>query len=188
MAAPEIAGKWAIAQAPGVMNENGEIERWQTGSATAMTLLKSGDTDKDNAGGELWKWWSSKDVQTDFMNQLTMIYGKNYIWNSANLKAFNNNNAFSTNDIAVILEQWRWMREIPKVPGWYMLEREISNAWNSIVIGGANTRATIENAVDTINKELRRKLTEFGYMKDGVIIKPYKITTIEYVQQLKGGN
>lgn len=188
MAAPEISGKWGIALAPGVYDENlGEVARWQTGSATAMTLIKSGSDKKDAAGWELLKWWTSADVQTEFMNRLTMIYGKNYIWNSANNEAFSNSVAFSTADKRIISEQWEWMREIPKVPGWYMLERELSNAWNSIVIDGANTRSVIENAVNTIDKELKRKLTEFGYISNGNVVRPYKVTTLEYVNSLKNG-
>ena len=188
MAAPEISGKWSIAVSPGKYDEAlGKVARWQTGSATASTLIKSGDEKKDEAGWELLKWWSSADVQTEYMNRLTMVYGKNYIWNSANLEAFSNSVAFSTADKRVILEQWEWMREIPKVPGWYMLERELSNAWNSIVINGGNTRSVIENAVVNIDKELKRKLTEFGYIKDGQTVKSYKITTLDYVRSLKKG-
>lgn len=188
IAAPEISGKWGIALSPGKYDEDlGEIARWQTGSATAMTLIKSGNDEKDAAGWELLKWWSSAEVQTEYMNRLTMIYGKNYIWNSANNEAFSNSVAFSTADKKIITEQWKWMREIPRVPGWYMLERELSNAWNSIVIDGENTRSVVENAVTTIDKELKRKLTEFGYLKNGEVVKPYKLTTLEYVNSLKNG-
>lgn len=185
MAAPEISGKWGVALSPGVRNADGVIERWQTGSATSMTLIKSGNSNKDDAGWELLKWWSSADVQTEFMNRLTMLYGKAYIWNSANLEAFNNSVAFATADKKIILEQWQWMREIPKVPGWYMLERELSNAWNNIVINGQNTRSVIENAVTTVDKELQRKLEEFGYIENGKVIKPYKLTTLEDIEALK---
>ncbi len=188
MAAPEIAGKWGIALSPGFYDPAlGEVARWQTGSATSMTLLKSGSDEKDAAGWELLKWWSSEEVQTEYMNRLTMIYGKNYIWNSANLGAFNNSVAFSTQDKAVIMEQWQWMREVPKVPGWYMLERELSNAWNSIVIDGENTRSVVENAVTNIDKELKRKLEEFGYIKNGQTVKEYQVTTLEYIRKLKEG-
>ena len=77
------------------------------------------------------------------------------------------------------------MREIPKVPGWYMLERELSNAWNSIVIDGENTRSVVEDAVTVIDKELQRKLTEFGYIENGRVVIPYQVTTLEYIEDLK---
>lgn len=185
MAAPEISGKWGIALSPGVENANGVVERWQTGSATSMALIKSGEDKKDAAGWELLKWWSSAEIQTEFMNRLTMLYGKAYIWNSANLEAFNNSVAFASEDKKTILQQWQWMREIPKVPGWYMLERELSNAWNNIVINGENTRSAIEDAVTAVDKELQRKLEEFGYIENGKPVKPYKLTTLEDVQAIK---
>lgn len=189
IAAPEIQGKWGIALSPGVLNEEtGVVERWQTGSATSMSLVKSGSDEKDAAGWELLKWWSSAEIQTEFMNKLTMLYGKSYIWNSANLEAFNNSIVFSDDDKQTILDQWEWMREIPKVPGWYMLERELSNAWNKIVIDGENTRSVIENAVTTIDKELIRKLEEFGYYKDGKLVKQYQLTTLDYIKQIKANS
>ncbi|MEG2014120.1 MAG: ABC transporter substrate-binding protein, partial [Clostridia bacterium] len=186
-AAPEIAGLWNIAMTPGVLNEaTGEVERWQTGSSTSVTMMNSGNASKIDASWELLKWWTSSEVQTEFMERLTMIYGNAYIWNSANLSAFANSVSFTEKQKSVILSQWKWMREVPKVPGWYMLERELSNSWNSIVINGENTRAVIEGAVTRIDKEIERKMTEFGYMSGGKIIKPYVITTLEYVKQLKG--
>jgi hypothetical protein len=63
-----------------------------------------------------------------------------------------------------------------------MLEREISNVWNRIVFDGANPRVAIDRAVIVVNREIARKMEEFGYLKDGVIIKPYDIPTIEKVK------
>ena len=69
-----------------------------------------------------------------------------------------------------------------------MLERELSNAWNDIVLNGQNTRAVIEDAVTVVNNELERKLIEFGYLDDeGNIITPYKVTTLESIEALKEG-
>ena len=184
LSAPELTGKWDIALSPG--NEmNGEIKRWQTGSAQSMCLINKNDK-KNKAGWELLKWWSSKDVQAEFAKRLSSQFGKGYIWNSANLDAFKESIIFSDAEKNIILKQWEHMREIPRVPGWYMLERELSNAWNGIVLNSKNTRATIEDAVDLINKELTRKLTEFGYLSDtGKTLKEYKVTTLEMIEEIK---
>ena len=184
LSAPELAGKWDIALSPGVKYGD-ETVRWQTGSAQSMCLIDKGEK-KNKAGWELLKWWSDTDTQAEFAKRLSLQYGKGYIWNSANLEAFKQSIIFSDAEKAVILKQWENMREIPRVPGWYMLERELSNAWNSIVLNGQNTRATIENAVDLTNKELNRKLTEFGYLSDtGEVIKPYHVTTLEMIENIK---
>jgi len=188
LSAPELANKWDIMIPPGVESD-GVVQRWQTGSAQSMCLIDK-NAQKNAAGWELLKWWSSKDVQSEFAKRLSLQYGKGYIWNSANLEAFGESIIFTDAEKQTILNQWQWMREIPRVPGWYMLERELSNAWNSIVLKGQNTRACVENAVDLINKELTRKLEEFGYLDStGKSVKPYKVTTMEMVRNLqKGGH
>ena len=184
LSAPELTGKWDITIAPGV-ERDGQIQRWQTGSAQSMCLINKGEK-KNNAGWELLKWWSSKDVQSEFAKRLSLQFGKGYIWNSANLEAFKESIIFTDAEKATILEQWKYMRESPRVPGWYMLERELSNAWNNIVLNSKNTRATIEDAVDLINKELTRKLQEFGYLSDtGEVIRPYHVTTLEMIENMK---
>ena len=184
LSAPELTGKWDIALSPGTM-QDGEIKRWQTGSAQSMCLINKGEK-KNNAGWELLKWWSNKDTQSEFAKRLSLQFGKGYIWNSANLEAFKESIIFTEHEKEIILKQWEHMREIPRVPGWYMLERELSNAWNNIVLNSKNTRATIEDAVDLINKELTRKLKEFGYLSEtGKVIKPYHVTTLDMIENLK---
>ena len=183
LSAPELAGKWGMAVSPGII-QNGKTIRDQTGSAQSMCLINKGEK-KNKAGWELLKWWSSKDVQAEFGRRLSLQYGKGYIWNSANLEAFKESIIFSDEEKATILGQWEHMREIPRVPGWYMLERELSNSWNNIVLNGKNTRSTIEDAVDLINKELNRKLVEFGYLDSaGNVLKPYHVTTMDSIKQL----
>ena len=40
--------------------------------------------------------------------------------------------------------------------------------------------------MDLINKELTRKLTEFGYLDNmGSVIKPYHVTTLEMIEDIK---
>lgn len=61
-----------------------------------------------------------------------------------------------------ILEQWRWYKEIPNVPGSYFLERELQNAWNRTVVDGMNYRSSLETAIGEIEREMQRKMQEFG--------------------------
>jgi hypothetical protein len=54
----------------------------------------------------------------------------------------------------------------------------IFNPWNRVVFDGINVRTAIEDATVTINKEITRKMKEFGYLdKNGNHIKTYKIPT-----------
>lgn len=169
-AAPEIANQWEIALVPGVENEDGEIERWSTGGAESNIIFK--DTDKKDAAWEFLKWWASTDVQVAFGNSLQTTYGKEYMWNTANVEAYNGL-PWSTSHKEVVLQQAEWITEVPRVPGSYMLERELSNAYNSIVLDGENLRTAIDLASKRVNRETIRKLEEFGFMKNGELIEPY---------------
>ena len=79
------------------------------------------------------KWWSSADVQAEYGQTLQISYGTEYIWHTANLEAFTEL-PWSTEDKQVILEQAGWILEAPRILGTYMLEREMSNAFNAIVV------------------------------------------------------
>ncbi|MGH2542810.1 MAG: hypothetical protein ACRDIB_08435, partial [Ardenticatenaceae bacterium] len=69
-----------------------------------------------------------------------------------------------------------------KLPGSYMQERELSNVWNRIVFDGMNPRVAIDTAVVTINREITRKMEEFGYLENGVVVKEFRIPTIETIR------
>jgi ABC-type glycerol-3-phosphate transport system substrate-binding protein len=182
-AAPEIAGSWAIAPSPGVKQKDGTVARWAPGSGQSAMIFK-GTKDKEKSW-ELLKWWMSSETQTDFAFNLQTMYGPEYMWNTANLIAFNNL-PLPDEDKKAIVEQWKYLMEVPKTPGSYMVERELSNIWNKIVFDGENTRSAVDDSVIAINREMSRKLEEFGYMKNGKVVKPYPIPTINQVKGWAG--
>ncbi|WP_245308295.1 extracellular solute-binding protein [Halalkalibacter urbisdiaboli] len=169
-AAPEIANSWDIALMPGIENGEGEVQRWSAGGAESNIIFK--DSDKTEQAWEFLKWWSSKEAQITFGNTLQTTYGEEYIWNTANIQAYEGL-PWKTNHKKVILAQTEWLTEVPRVPGSYMLEREISNAYNSIILDGENLRTAIDLASKRINRETFRKLEEFRYMENGEVIQHY---------------
>ena len=91
-------------------------------------------------------------------------------------------------DKAVIMEQWSWLKEVAKIPGSYIIEREISNIWNQVVFNDANLRSTISDSIIKQDKEISRKMQEFGYMDEqGKVIKTYIYPTAETVKKWKEG-
>jgi ABC-type glycerol-3-phosphate transport system substrate-binding protein len=178
-AAPEIAGWWDIAPYPGKKQEDGTIERWATGSGTTGMIFKGSEKQED--GWELLKWWMETETQSEFATSLQTMFGPEYMWNTANVEAFRLL-PWPEEHKQVILKQWEYLHEVPKTPATYMVERELSNIWNKIVFDGENTRSTVDDSIITINRELARKMEEFGYMKDGKMVKPYPIPTIELVE------
>ncbi|CCQ97010.1 hypothetical protein CULT_540021 [[Clostridium] ultunense Esp] len=138
-------------------------------------------TKHPEASWEFLKWWESRETQSSFGIQMQSLYGKEYMWNTANLKAFQDL-PWPEEDKKVILEQWKWLREVPKTPGSYYIERELSNIWTHVVLDGKNLRAAVEDSVNVMNKEMTRKMEEFGYLKNGKVVRPYRLPTLEEVE------
>ena len=192
-AAPELDGLWDIALFPGLINEDGEVERWTTGGAETMAIMSG--TDMPQEAWEFLKWWSSDEIQSQFGSQLQSTYGSEYIWPTANTEAFSSLPLKSDHKM-VIMDQMEWMTEAPWVLGTYMLERELSNAFISVTVDGVEARRAMDTAVKRINRETYRKLEEFGYYKDGQMLEPFKTPDVsvveniikEYNESQKGGN
>ena len=179
-AAPELVGLWDIDLYPATVLEDGTQNRYATGSAQASIIF--GETTKPEESWEFMKWWMSTDTQVSFQERLIVNYGQTYLWNSANLEAFKLA-PIPREHKEVILEQWQWLQEPAKIPGSYMQEREISNAWNRIVFNGVNPRIAIDDSIVIINREITRKMEEFGYIQNGVKVKEFNVPTIDMVRR-----
>lgn len=202
-AAPEIENSWEITLVPGVEDENGEIQRQTAGAAQASLIMDNGNEtpivlvdadgnetgktmDRQDAAWEYLKWWMSTETQVEFGNILQTTYGKEYIWNTANTEAFSLLPWDST-DKKVILESMENIQESPRIPGTYMVERELSNAYVEVAINGSALRTALDEAVKRINRETKRKLQEFGYLdSEGNVIHEYVVPDIETVREILG--
>ncbi len=178
-AAAELAGKWDIAVMPGMRNADGVVERWATGGGTTGAIFSK--SEKQEATWEFFKWWLSAKTQERFGTQMQLLYGDTYMWNTANVEAFAELPIADAHK-EVIADQRKWLHEFVKTPASYMIEREISNVWNAVVFNGENVRSTLDDAAILMNRELARKWEEFGYVKDNVTVKTYRIPSIELIE------
>ncbi len=183
-AAPEIANSWAIAPVPGVKDETtGEIYRYMSGGAESTVMFSSND-EREQKAWTFMDWWSSTEVQAEFGQRIQIMYGDEYIWPTANLEAFSRL-PYPTSDKNIILEQAECILEAPRLLGSYMLEREMSNAFNDIVVNGDTVRARIDEAVKIVKRETDRKLEEFGYIdSDGNNLMEYYIPSVDRVRSI----
>ena len=179
-AAPELDGLWDISLFPGLTQEDGTVSRWTTGGAETMAILSQ--TDMPDEAWTFLKWWSSAEVQGEFGSLLQSTYGSEYIWPTANRDAFAELPIKSSHK-KVILQQMAWMTEAPWVLGTYMLERELSNAFISVVVDGTDARRALDTAVKRIDRETYRKLEEFGYYKDGVMLREFPTPDAAVVEE-----
>jgi ABC-type glycerol-3-phosphate transport system substrate-binding protein len=176
IAAPELKGLWGLAPSPGV--DQGDVERWQTGSAQAVAIF--GDTAYPQEAWQFLKWWLSRETQSRFVFQVLSTYGLEYLILPSNRFAFEDV-PLPHEDKEAIREQWKWLQEVPRSPATYILEREISNIWNRIVLEGKPIRVAVDDAVQRINREILRKMEEFGYVVDGKKVKEYDIPDLEKI-------
>ena len=186
-AAPELAGSWDISIVPGTEQEDGSIDRSTCGCAESTVIFKS-EVDREAKAWEFIKWWSSTEMQAEFGQTIQITYGNEYMWTTANVEAFAQLPIDSAHK-QVILEFAANVVDVARVPGTYMLEREMSNAFNSIVVDGDNAQSRIDEAVKVIDREIVRKLEEFGYIdSDGNTIQDYVIPDIDSIKVILGRN
>jgi ABC-type glycerol-3-phosphate transport system substrate-binding protein len=183
-AAPEIDGSWGVALVPGIESDDGEILRYSSAGAES-TFLFSSTPEREEQAWEFVKWWSSAEVQAEFGQRLQITYGDEYYWNTANSEAFAQL-PWDSDDKEVILDQIEWTLEAPRALASYMVERELSDAYNTVVLGtkSSTVREALDDAQKSVTRETERKLEEFGYVEDGVTIKEYEVPTVEKVKEI----
>ena len=185
-AATEINGAWEIAPAIGVRQEDGSINNDYPAVASPCYILDNTD-DPDRAWTFL-KWWMSEETQLRFSEMLCTTYGDAYLWLSANLNALERCSVIPAADKQVILTQLRNCEEIPCHPAWMLVERSLSNAWNSVVFSGVDVRTALDRAITDENREIERKLLEFGFIDDqGNLIREVELASTEKAALLTGG-
>ncbi|WP_240417178.1 extracellular solute-binding protein [Paenibacillus periandrae] len=175
-AAPELNNRWGIAEIPGVKQPDGTIERWAGGGQRTGVIFEK--SKKKDQAWKFMQWWISPETQARYGNDIEAVNGVAFRWNTSNAQAFTKL-PWKQEDANVILKQWSWYKDVPNLPGGYFLEREITNAWLRAVVDGTNYRSSLETAVLDIDRELRRKQQEFGYVdQDGRVIKTLDLPVI----------
>jgi len=176
-AAPEIWGQWNIAPFPGTIQEDGSISRYFIMNGTSSIIFENSDM-IDEAWSFL-KWFLSYEIQRDFAFELFSNY--HMLWLPSNIAALSQL-PLDHNHLEIILDSMQWMRDPPRSPGHYILERRLSDIWNSIVFEGASPRTAIDSSVIEINREFNRRMIEFGFIDtQGNQLQPYIIRELDWV-------
>lgn len=183
-AAPEIANSWKIALVPGTKDEStGEIKRYMSGGAESSVMFAS-EKSREEQAWQYMDWWSQTQTQAEFGQRLQILYGDEYIWPTANLEAFNLL-PYPTEHKDTIISQSEYVLEAPRLLGSYMMERELSNAFNAVVVDGESIRSEVDDVAKIVKRETIRKLEEFGYVNsDGDVINQYKVPSVSKVREI----
>ncbi|QHW33748.1 extracellular solute-binding protein [Paenibacillus rhizovicinus] len=157
--APEIKGLWDFAPVPGTKQTDGTIRR-DTGSGGTATVMFKNTKNKD-AAWTFMKWWTSKDTQLDFGREMEVRLGTSARYPTANLEALQQL-SWPIQDLNTLMEQMKWVKGIPEVPGGYLTGRNIDNAFRKVVNQGEDARETMDDYVRTMNEEITARREEFN--------------------------
>lgn len=178
--AVELDGQWELAPYLGTEQEDGSISRWYVANGTGGSIFA--DTEHAEEAWEFLKWWTSEEVQVEYTYTLRSTYGDTYFWLPSNLDALEQA-PIDQEDKIVIMDSVKWLRDVPRTPGQYLLERSISDIWNAMVLDGTSAQVAADEKSIDINREITRKMQELGYYdEDGNQLKEYVIRDVDWIQ------
>ena len=157
-AAPEINGRWTIAQIPGVKQENGEINNCVSGSGNAAVILST--SKNPHYAWDFLKWYTSDDIQFRFCKNLESVLGMSGRRATANVEAMKRL-GWNEDVLTELLGQWDKLVEIPEIPGSYYVSRSIDQIYWNVVDGGSDCRAMLKKWGAEADNEIKRKIAEY---------------------------
>ena len=165
-AAPELTGKWAMVPMPYTVNEDGSInDKLACGADSCISMLSTAENKE--AAWKFMKWYVSEETQASYGRQIESIIGIQSRWNTANLEAFKQL-PWSQEELVVIEDYWRRAYNDQNVIGSYMTGRALNNAINRCIINGQSVREALEQAVEEVDVELKRKQEMYNLNPKGL--------------------
>lgn len=179
--ATELEGQWELAPYLGTVQEDGSIDRSFVANGSGGVIFAG--TRKPDQAWEFMKWWTSEEAQVEYTYTLRSTYGDTYFWLPSNVDALKQA-PLGQEDKAVILDMVQELRDVPRTPGQYLLERSISDIWNAMVFDGTSAQVAADEKVIAINREIRKKMQELGYYDEsGNRLKDYVIRDVDWIQE-----
>jgi ABC-type glycerol-3-phosphate transport system substrate-binding protein len=172
-AALEIKGGWGMYPVPGIMREDGTIDRTIVTSPGAHNAVASTSgfitTSRPERADDSWEfvqWFMSEETQVRFALELEAMFGPAARYNTATVAA-QSSLAWDRHSLDTIMTSIANIRELPGIPGGYYIGRHIGNAFNEIVLMGVTPRAAMRKYNEVINSEIERKRIELGLDERG---------------------
>lgn len=179
--ATELEGQWKLAPYLGTVQEDGSINRNFVANGSGGVIFA--DTEKADQAWEFMKWWTDEETQVEYTYTLRSTYGDTYFWLPSNVAALEQA-PIGQEDKEIILDMVQELRDVPRTPGQYLLERSISDIWNAMVFDGTSAQVAADEKVIAINREIRKKMQELGYYDEsGNRLKDYVIRDVDWIRE-----
>ncbi len=158
--ATEIAGLWEMVPIPGIVDEDGNINNVAVAGVTSI-VLPAGCRDLE-ASWDLMDWWVDKEFQVDYSNELVAVMGPAAKNATANREALEEL-PWSSSEYRNLELQMNNLTGITAYPGSYIITRYTNFAFLDAYNDLADPVDSLLNYINTINKEITRKRTEFDF-------------------------
>lgn len=160
-AAPEIQGRWTIAQIPGIKDEaTGKINNSISGSGTGCAIVKATTDERKAYAWEFLQWWTSEETQLTFNNNVEAILGTVARTATANVNTFKRM-AWNADDMDKLVDQWSTVQELEELPGGYYTSRAVDQAFWEVLAGTTNTKDAMLEWGQVADNEIERKINEY---------------------------
>ena len=159
VAAPEIKGCWNFQPVPGTVQEDGTINHAASSQGSGALIFKKAP-DQEGAW-DFVKWFTSKETQAEYGNDIESILGTMGRFDTANLDALEEL-SWTNSQVATLKKQLTAQVEIPVIPASYGVTRNIMNAFRTVVNDYENARDTLFWYNKDINEEIARKRQDLG--------------------------
>ena len=158
-AAPEIAGKWAIAPMPGTEQEDGTINYTQADGGTCCVIPSI--SRHPDVAWDFIKWWTTDTIQYRYSTMVEAVLGEVGRVQTANIEAIKKL-SWESNDLDIILDTWENVEGLVEVPGGYYVTRSVYQAFWNVVNIKENPKDMIVKWGKVANDEITRKRKEYG--------------------------
>ena len=157
-AAPEIKGKWDMAEIPGTLREDGTIDRTQAGFGNACMILELSEH-KDEAW-RLLKWWMREDTQYRYALDIESILGVAGRYTSANMAATLSLD-WGKEANRTLERQWNNVEEVAEIPGGYYVARAVDQAFWNVLSMNANPKDMMKKWGEVADVEITTKINQY---------------------------
>ena len=157
-AAPEIKGRWEMAEIPGTLQADGTINNSQAGFGSACMILEQ--SENPDAAWKLLKWWMRADTQRRYALDIESILGVAGRYSSANVEATTSLDwGKSASD--TLLSQWNKVEEIEEIPGGYYVSRAVDQAFWNVLTMNENPKDMMKKWGEVADVEIQTKIEQY---------------------------
>jgi len=183
--ATEIEGSWNFYPLPGEIDEDGNINNVSVSGVTASVMVKGCDTEQAQLNAwEYMKWYTGKDTQINYANEMVAIMGPSAKHSTANMLALESL-PWTTEEAKQVLYQFSNLASIPNYPGTYIIGRYTNFAFLSAYNDKVDPVDALNDYISTIDKEIARKRDEFDLETLAEGDTDYKDLTTKRLAQLE---